>query len=65
MPIYEYKCSRCGEKFEELIAFSKLNDNNPKCPKCDSKEVERQISTPSIGNSKNSCGTSNSNPGFT
>jgi len=39
MPIYEYKCTRCGYKFEVL---QKMNEPLPTCPKC-SGEVEKLI----------------------
>lgn len=45
MPIYEYKCSKCGEIFE---AFQKINDNPlNKCRFCSGK-VERLISQSSF-----------------
>ena len=45
MPIYEYKCSKCGEIFE---AFQKINDNPlNKCKFCSGK-VERLISQTSF-----------------
>lgn len=40
MPIYEYKCGKCG-KFEKLQKFSE--DPLTNCPTCDGK-VERLIS---------------------
>ncbi len=43
MPIFEFRCKRCCNKFEELILKnSDLNDI--KCPKCASKDVEKLIS---------------------
>ena len=45
MPIYEYKCSKCGEVFE---AFQKINDNPLKvCKFCHGK-VDRLISQTSF-----------------
>jgi putative FmdB family regulatory protein len=45
VPIYEYKCSKCGEIFE---AFQKINDNPlNKCKFCSGK-VERLISQSSF-----------------
>lgn len=41
MPIYEYKCDKCGERFEEIVFGS---DSSLACPKCQSKDVERQMS---------------------
>ncbi|OGO02431.1 MAG: hypothetical protein A2Y59_06145 [Chloroflexi bacterium RBG_13_52_14] len=33
MPIYEYKCPKCGLKFELLRPMSKSNEDAP-CPTC-------------------------------
>lgn len=33
MPIYEYYCPNCKEKFEKLCRFSQVNDGAD-CPKC-------------------------------
>ncbi len=45
MPIYEYKCSKCGETFE---AFQKINDNPlTSCKFCHGR-VERLISQSSF-----------------
>ena len=43
MPIYEYKCKKCGEKFELRLGFSQ-NRNSVKCPKCGGEEPERVFS---------------------
>ncbi|MBL7074237.1 zinc ribbon domain-containing protein [candidate division KSB1 bacterium] len=40
MPIFEYKCRQCGEKFEELI-FSSQGEGGVGCPHCGSGEVEK------------------------
>jgi len=54
MPIYEYKCGKCGKISEFLESSgSKVNKS---CPHCGSKKLEKQFSvfTPGIkaGNSK-------------
>ncbi|MCX5781345.1 MAG: zinc ribbon domain-containing protein [Elusimicrobia bacterium] len=49
MPIYEYLCNKCKEKFEKLIIEK---GNTVKCPKCGSAEVEKQFSSFSGGSSK-------------
>lgn len=42
MPIYEYKCNKCGEKFE---AWVKLGQGNEvKCTKCGSENLEKLVS---------------------
>ncbi len=43
MPIYEYRCSECGEKFEKLVRSSS-NQTEIHCPNCDADKVERQVS---------------------
>lgn len=42
MPIYEYKCSGCGEKFEEIVSVSATE--NPPCPTCKSESTEKLMS---------------------
>jgi putative FmdB family regulatory protein len=43
MPIYEYRCQECGEKFEKLVrSFSSVPD--AKCPKCGGRRVEKALS---------------------
>jgi putative FmdB family regulatory protein len=44
MPIYEYKCRKCGEKFEEYRGVYE-SDTEVRCPKCGSQDTERQISS--------------------
>lgn len=42
MPIYEYKCEKCGSCFEKLVFGS---DKEPVfCPECKAKDVQRQLS---------------------
>jgi putative FmdB family regulatory protein len=71
MPIYEYVCVKCKNKFELLRPFSKSSESAD-CPKCKGKS-DRIISaclaistgengvpqTLSGGNSCSSCGSSN------
>lgn len=42
MPLYEFKCEKCGNIFERL---QKMNEDYPPCPECGSDEV---IKLPSI-----------------
>lgn len=46
MPIYEFKCKKCGKIFE--ILFKRYIQETPKCPTCESEEVERLLSTFSV-----------------
>ena len=47
MPIYVFRCSSCGEKFERL---QKLSDSDPDvCPHCGEREtVQRQVTAPAF-----------------
>jgi len=40
VPIYEFECSKCGSRFEELV---RAGETAP-CPQCKSSEVERRYS---------------------
>jgi len=44
MPIFDYKCQKCSHTFE---AFVRPNDE-PKCAKCGSKELEKLFSLPTV-----------------
>jgi putative FmdB family regulatory protein len=53
MPIYEYKCKKCGEKFEQRLSI--LHDKKSlKCPKCGSIDPDRVFSPFSMDSSGNS-----------
>jgi len=43
MPIYEFRCLKCGDLFEKLIINSK-EKVEIKCPRCNSEEFERVMS---------------------
>lgn len=40
MPIYEFECGSCGERFEELTSA----DATPPCPRCAAADARRLIS---------------------
>ena len=41
MPIYDYRCQKCGKLFELLV----LKGTEPACIHCNSKKVDQQVST--------------------
>jgi putative FmdB family regulatory protein len=43
MPIYEYKCEKCGHSFDHLTRT--LTDIARKCPKCGARNPVKQLST--------------------
>jgi putative FmdB family regulatory protein len=44
MPIYEYACRACGNRFETLVRAG----DTPACPACASQNLEKLLSSPSI-----------------
>lgn len=63
MPIFEFKCSKCGKKFEKII-FKPLSEVEIRCPYCQGVEVEKLISVlGSVGEAKNSSLSNNCSPG--
>ena len=42
MPIYEYRCESCAERFEELV---RRPDDPVACPECGGERAERLLST--------------------
>lgn len=54
MPIYEYECQSCGEKFELRRGIND-NDSEIKCPKCGVKKPRRIFSMFSTGSSGSAC----------
>jgi putative FmdB family regulatory protein len=45
VPMYEYKCAKCGNRFEKIEPVSA--PTTQKCPKCCGK-AERQLAAPAI-----------------
>ncbi len=40
MPIYEYACRQCGNRFETLVR----SGTSVECPNCHSAELDKQLS---------------------
>ena len=47
MPIYEFRCATCGERFEALL--SPTERAKARCPSCGAVRIERQLSTFAVG----------------
>ncbi|HYY54439.1 MAG TPA: zinc ribbon domain-containing protein [Candidatus Dormibacteraeota bacterium] len=60
MPIYEYRCPRCGTRFEKLLA---MNADRPSCPSCGARDPERRVSL--IASFGCGCGSSCGSGAFT
>ncbi|NJN99680.1 MAG: zinc ribbon domain-containing protein [Anaerolineales bacterium] len=48
MPIYEYECTTCGERFDKLIRSLSRMPAEIICPACQSSETRRLISAPAV-----------------
>jgi putative FmdB family regulatory protein len=64
MPIYEYACPGCGNRFEKLV---RRPGEAVSCPSCESPDVEKQLSVFAVAASTPSppfagCGTSACGP---
>jgi len=45
LPLYEYKCDKCGHRFERIESHTASEIK--KCPQCDGR-AERQLAPPAI-----------------
>jgi putative FmdB family regulatory protein len=54
MPIYEYECQKCGERFEVRRGMAE-SDNETKCPKCEAEKPRRVFSVFATGSSGGAC----------
>ncbi|HZB87503.1 MAG TPA: FmdB family zinc ribbon protein [Terracidiphilus sp.] len=45
MPLYEYRCTQCGHRFEKIQSFSAAPDTD--CPQCHGL-LERPLSAPAL-----------------
>jgi len=45
LPLYEYQCTKCGHRFEQIQKFS--DPPAKKCPECGGK-VEQLLSAPAV-----------------
>lgn len=43
MPLYEYRCKSCGDKFSELSGIV-AGEDSPKCGSCGSHDLEKLVS---------------------
>jgi putative FmdB family regulatory protein len=56
MPIYEYECKKCGEKFEKIRSVNS-DDNELTCPKCGTEKPSRIFSVFATGGTDTACST--------
>lgn len=56
MPIYEFKCNRCGSTFEQLM-FPSDEEDNVICTSCGERDTSRLMSAFSCGSSGKGVGS--------
>lgn len=63
MPVYEFRCEKCGEKYEALCRMGE-GASSQVCPNCGSKEVKKLFSRframGTDGGGKSSCSSCSS-----
>jgi len=47
MPIYEYECAACQQRFEHLL--KSVTDTPKSCPACGGKKITKALSAFSVG----------------
>ncbi len=47
MPIYDWKCGKCGKKFEAIAPMSE-DGGKVRCPKCGHRGAVKQLSAVSL-----------------
>lgn len=52
MPMYDYLCSECGHRFEQMEKIdNRKNPEKSPCPSCGKQGITFQIGAPAIGDS--------------
>jgi putative FmdB family regulatory protein len=61
VPIYEYQCKKCGEKFEKLVRSMSSTDA-VKCPECGSEQTARALSVFAVASEGAAKGATDNSP---
>jgi putative FmdB family regulatory protein len=59
MPIYEYECTKCGERFELRRSIGD-DDSDLRCPKCEAEHPRKVFSLFATGSSGSACAPTSS-----
>jgi putative FmdB family regulatory protein len=62
MPIFEYDCLECGERFEFLVQRA---DEKPTCPRCGADRIEKAFSVFASRSGSDAVGPCGAPPGPT
>ena len=42
MPVYDYLCHDCDKSFEQVLSLNEHDQQEIRCPRCGSKNVEQE-----------------------
>ena len=54
MPSYDFRCEKCGGKFNLMLSLSEYDKMKFRCPKCKSTKVKQEIMPFQVKTSKKS-----------
>jgi putative FmdB family regulatory protein len=54
VPVYEFKCQKCGKEFTVVLSVKQYEQKEFACPDCKAGEVERLITSAQVITSKKS-----------
>lgn len=43
MPIYDFRCSSCKQRFEVFLTYAEYDHHQTACPSCGSTDLQRVI----------------------
>lgn len=43
MPVYEYKCEKCGKKYDTMMSMSENAPDKLECPACKTDEHSHRV----------------------
>ncbi|MFC1578939.1 zinc ribbon domain-containing protein [Pseudomonadota bacterium] len=54
MPVYEFKCKKCGKRFELAESISQHDKHKEKCPEFGSNSIQNLVSSVNVKTTKKS-----------
>ncbi|MDF1526362.1 MAG: zinc ribbon domain-containing protein [bacterium] len=45
MPLYEFKCNKCGHTFDKILSIKEMETVKLNCPKCGSDDIKKLMSS--------------------
>lgn len=54
MPVYEYVCKDCKQRFEAILTIKEHESKQVSCPRCNSRNIEQDVAEFSVVTSRKS-----------